>query len=652
MSKLQAALAWASRGYRVFPLEVNGKEPVVSAFGSCATNDPNTIANWWRDPVTGVERDYNIGMLTSDMVVCDIDVKEGKPGLQTFYGFGGHFETLVVQTPTGGYHCYFDGNDSANTYPGPGLDIRSHNGYVVAPGSTINDRPYRVIIDKPVAWVPPQIEVQLRAPGRRLDRDGATIELDTPNALAHAQAWLETSAPIAVEGQAGDSTTYTVACKLVRDFALSEETAFELLRRVWNDRCCPPWDAEELWRKVENAYAYGTGAVGQALPEASFGGMVDIPEVATFTPPTGLTFGNALPVAAIPKRPWIAPRFLMRQAVTLLIAQGSAGKTTLALVIAAHGALGIEFGSFKFVAPFKTVMYSAEEDRQELSRRLHAICAEYNLPFEPVNERIMLIGSEDVELHLASFVNRQPLTNAAHVDWLISVLSDPDVGLGVLDPLVEVHLCDETDNTQMKYVMSVLRRVAREANVALLIPHHTPKAGKEAGNADAARGAGAIVNSARIALTLFNATDKDCEVLGIREEDRRKFARLDDAKVNLTLANRSSVWFKRVGVKLYNGDEVGVMKHHDMMHDKDGQRRFIALTLLEGLTADGKGAMSMAEAVTRIQAADPLYERKTGPSIRALVESVLIEGYETDNGTIVCDREKHGASEKAWIKLQ
>lgn len=651
-SKLQAALHWASRGFKVFPLEVNGKHPVVPAFGACASDDPAQIRSWWTCPVTGMELDRNIGVLTTDIVVCDVDVKDGKPGIDTYHGMGGHFETLTVQTPTGGYHCYFMGYNSANTYPGPGLDIRSHNGYVLAPGSTINGVPYTVIVDKPMSWVPMAIEATLRAPGVRAVRDAST-ELDTPNAITYAQTWLETSAPLAIEGQSGDSTTYQVACKMVRDFALSEETACELMLQHWNDRCSPPWDRDELFHKVENAYAYGTGAVGQALPEAQFAGLVNIPEPPpAFTAPVGLAFGNALDVMHIPPRPWLVPRLLMRRAMTMLIAQGGAGKTTVALAVAAHGAVGQDFGTYKFSSPFKTVFYSAEEDRAELSRRLYAVAVEYKLDWPTVKAGVLLIGQDDFELMLACVVQRQPVQHDDHVNYLLSLATSPDVGLVVLDPFVEVHMCDEQDNAQMKYVMSVLRRICREANVAMLVPHHTPKgSGKEAGSADAARGAGAIVNSARIAMTLFNATDKDREVYGIKEEEKRDFVRLDDAKMNLTLATSESLWFRKVGVKLVNGDEVGVLLTHAMGNGDDAQRRFIALTCAEAIGASNAGAISLQDAVLRLQAADPLYERMSVTTLRARIEKLLKGGVALDDGQIVCEREMQGRTEKVWIKL-
>lgn len=652
-SKLEAALAWAHRGFRVFPLESNGKLPVVPGFGYVATSDDAVLRAWWTDPVTGVERDYNIGALTTDLVVADVDVKHGKPGMETYGGLGGHFETLTVQTPTGGYHCYFLGPDSSLAPVGEGLDIRSHNGYVLAPGSTIDGVPYQVVVDLPMSWVPLEIERKLRAPGVRAVRDEDLIDLDTPTAIANAIAWVERDAPVAIEGLSGDNTTYNVSCRLVRDFALSEEMAFSILSSHWNERCLPPWGGDELWRKVENANAYSTGELGAARPEQTFGSVVLI-EPEGFDLPAQSGFGNAMDLSAVPPRPWLIPRLLMRRAVTLLPAAGASGKSTLALTLAAHLALGKSFLGYECRGACKSIVYNGEEDLQEQSRRLYAICQEYKLDYQEVKSAIMLITSEDVMLCIASPVHRVALQNEPHVAALIAAASDPDVGMLVCDPLVEIHNCDETDNGQMRTVMAALRRIAREADVSVLVPHHILKGGNAAdrpGNPDVSRGAGSIVNLARVVVTLFSATDKDAETFGIPDDDKHMYVRLDDAKMNLTLASAKSGWLKKVGVKLYNGDEVGVMVPYHMTAASDGQKYDLAATLEDYMVDKGAGQISVKDATQHLQEVDPLYGRLTEQAARAKVEKLLRSGVETPLGaTVKCERVlQDGAQDKILI---
>lgn len=109
------------------------------------------------------------------------------------------------------------------------------------------------------------------------------------------------------------------------------------------------------------------------------------------------------------------------------------------------------------------------------------------------------------------------------------------------------------------------REIARRTNCAVLLVHHTakpPQGSSEghAGNMNTARGASALIGVSRIIETLFGMSKKDSERHGIPENERHLYVRLDDAKANLSLATAEAKWFKRVGVTIANGDEVGVLE--------------------------------------------------------------------------------------------
>lgn len=116
----------------------------------------------WTDPVLGVEKDYNIGVECTDRIVFDVDIKNGKDGHNQYMQMGGTYDTLVVRTPSGGFHCYFEGPDSANAPAANAVDVRSHHGYVLAPGSTIDGVSYEVVTDKEPVWIPYALERMLR----------------------------------------------------------------------------------------------------------------------------------------------------------------------------------------------------------------------------------------------------------------------------------------------------------------------------------------------------------------------------------------------------------------------------------------------------------------------------------------------------------
>lgn len=647
MSTLQAALAWAARGFRVFPLREGTKLPLSGSAGwtQDATSDPATIERMWRDPLTGIERNYNIGVLTTGYDVLDIDIKEGKHGWETFTKLGLAFgDTLTVRTPSGGYHLYYQGVDAGNSVLGKDLDVRSRNAYVLAPGSYFADEEhggkyagnYELQLDLPIEPVPEQIRHLLKPPTQgRLALPG--VDEDTPESIEAGIHYLVHQAPIAIEGQNGDNTTYRVAAKLTRDLALSNETALSIMLEYWNPRCAPPWTADELAHKIENAANYGTSQTGADAPEINLGGVVVVEPIfkAVAAPPKGLySFNNVPPLFDVPERPWIVRRLLMRGLVTALIAPGSAGKTTLILTLLAHVALGKPFLGFKIETPGRSIFYSGEDDRNEVARRLYAICYEYGFDSAAIFDKIAIVTSEDQSLRVTK--GAPPTLNVEHVVPLIEAASNPEVVVVALDPLVEIHDVDEGNNIGMKYVMATLRLIASKANVALITGHHTRKpgsaaSGSYAGDADASRGASAITNSARVGLTLFPADPRDCERYGLKEEDRTLYVRLDDAKMNMSLASGRPVWLKKTGVTLINGDEVGVLVPHDMEEDAKGAAHLIAEVLYAEMVGRSMATLTIAMAVTTLMAVDPIYAQLGTKAVksrieRALVQPVLVEG--------------------------
>ncbi len=53
---------------------------------------------------------------------------------------------VYVRTPSGGLHAYFTGSAQRNSHlPAHHLDFRSRGGYVLAPPSRIDGKPYQVI---------------------------------------------------------------------------------------------------------------------------------------------------------------------------------------------------------------------------------------------------------------------------------------------------------------------------------------------------------------------------------------------------------------------------------------------------------------------------------------------------------------------------
>ncbi|MEW8111192.1 MAG: phage/plasmid primase, P4 family [Candidatus Thiodiazotropha endolucinida] len=147
--KMENAIEYAISGYKVFPVKPNEKTPAVRGWQSLATRDTEQIGRWWTE-----NQNYNIGVLAEDILVLDIDEKDGKQGSinlrNTMISSGwempeGYMEIL---TPSGGRHQYFrDPSPELHTNkthaPVEDCDIRAGGaGFVLGVGSMIGGEVY------------------------------------------------------------------------------------------------------------------------------------------------------------------------------------------------------------------------------------------------------------------------------------------------------------------------------------------------------------------------------------------------------------------------------------------------------------------------------------------------------------------------------
>lgn len=181
---LAAAVAAAARGWHVFPVLPDSKRPAIAGWPTRALADPRAVAEGW--PAS-----HNVGIACgpSQLVVVDLDtpkdellpapwdtaegVRDGGDVFACLLADHGQTwpATYTVGTPRGGWHLYFKWDQPSRTIRnsagklGPLIDIRGDGGYVLAGGSVVDGRPYRVLDPAaPVAPLPPWLAVALGDP--------------------------------------------------------------------------------------------------------------------------------------------------------------------------------------------------------------------------------------------------------------------------------------------------------------------------------------------------------------------------------------------------------------------------------------------------------------------------------------------------------
>lgn len=136
MRPLDAALGYAEKfRWAVFP-RPQGR--FVGHGRNDATRDPEQITKWWTE-----WPDALIAVSTgaaSDLVVADIDRKNGKDGFDTLETLGKSTlpETPMVYSPHNGLHLYFRCHWRTKIFTqtdalGPGVDVIGENGSIAVP---------------------------------------------------------------------------------------------------------------------------------------------------------------------------------------------------------------------------------------------------------------------------------------------------------------------------------------------------------------------------------------------------------------------------------------------------------------------------------------------------------------------------------------
>jgi len=251
----------------------------------------------------------------------------------------------------------------------------------------------------------------------------------------------------------------------------------------------------------------------------------------------------------IKPRQWLLARCFCRTFLSGLVAPGDAGKTTLRLTQAIELATNRELLGHHIYQRCRVLVISLEDDREELRRRLAAICAHHNI--NPAELKGWLFCRDLKRVKLATRDKNGERQAGPLESMLGRAIARTRCDLLVLDPFVKLHGLAENDNADMDFVCEQLIAIAQDCNIAVDSPAHTHKGAITAGDADARRGASAQRDAGRLDYTLTTMSEDEAESFGIHPDERKSFVRLDKAKANLTRAIKAE-WFRLVNVSLGN----------------------------------------------------------------------------------------------------
>jgi hypothetical protein len=436
-----AAHGYAKRGWLVMPLHTPTAQGCSCGRGECpnpgkhprtvhglkdASSDPTTIRKWW-----GLWPNANIGIVTgaeSGILVLDVDGKQGEESLIELERRGCLLpDTYTVQTGGGGQHVYFlwpEGVDVRNSQSriAPGLDIRGHGGYVVAPPSLHASGTWYEI-NEPA--IPPA-----SCPETLLSLIQETKDTQTRQSAPAANSPIckggRTKHLVSIAGSVHKRGMSPIAIEAA---LLAENTA----------RCSPPLPEEKV------------KAIAHDIP-ARYPNPANEEQAGGFT---------LVKLGALLSQPDVPPDYLVdgmlvQGTVSAVVAKPKVGKSTFARALCLAVAKGTEFLGCR-VQQGSCIYLALEERKEEIAADFRAMGAD---------------GTEPIDIH----ADRAPV---GAISALVALVRNQRPALVVIDPLFRLaHVRDEKAYAEVYAALGPLIDAARETNTHILLTHHSGKAQK------------------------------------------------------------------------------------------------------------------------------------------------------------------------------
>jgi bifunctional DNA primase/polymerase-like protein/AAA domain-containing protein/primase-like protein len=451
-----AAIALAERGFHVFPVKAGEKrpDPLLAPNGfKDSTRDPATIAGWF-----DVRPKCNVGIACGaayNLLVLDVDVKNGARGLKTLEALGANTLTLTANTPSGGFHLYLSHPGQPVRAKLDGIDVKGADGggYVVAPPSSLSEAfaQEHSCAAGPYGWRDEEIPVAAFPSG--------LLEALRVNGKANGAASV---APATAKVGNGRRNNYlsSIAGILRRD-GFGERHLDAVLQIENQEKCDPPLPANEV--------AAVARSIARYEPERPL--EPEVSEPLTILSTLELRrLGKAAPVV-----PLLDPVLAVAGSMMIYSATG-VGKSHIGLCIAGAIALGRSFLDWAVADPLPVLYIDGEMPLGELDTRIGAYFGD-----EPL-ERLSWIAARARKEDLPD------LADPAGQELYFAAICAASVKVAVFDNLSCLRLtsADLPENAAEAWqpITAFIRRLNR-MGVAVILIHHANRAGGYRGSSNA-----------------------------------------------------------------------------------------------------------------------------------------------------------------------
>jgi RecA-family ATPase len=292
----------------------------------------------------------------------------------------------------------------------------------------------------------------------------------------------------------------------------------------------------------------------------------DAPETAPDWP----TLYDMFDEASIEPRRWIYAHHYLRSFVSVLASAGGIGKTSLQIVEALAIVTGRPLLGEEVKERTNVWIVNLEDPLEEIQRRVLAAMRHYGIKPAEVEGRLFVNAGRDFSLKFGIQTREGVLPNTKLVEYLCAKIPEKQIGCVFIDPFVGAHNINENDNMAVNAIVAEIRRVADETKCAIGLVHHIRKGNGEDASIDSVRGAGSLIGAARAARVVNKVSEDDAMKLGVDMDKAKGIFRVDDGKANLAPPADKSTYRQMIGVKIDNGEWIGVCVPFDLPDEWKG----------------------------------------------------------------------------------
>jgi hypothetical protein len=519
----------------VFPCNPD-KTPIVKAWEQNATRSLLTIEAKWQSNSQLLPA---IPVGAHSLVVIDCDRKPNAPdGVAAFQTLcASHSIDLsgafVVESPSTGLHFYFRTDTPYGNSRGSlpvGIDVRGLGGYVIGPGATLPDgRSYRIIagtwdaipsLPEPLAaFLRPKVDAGITpapdAPQDATERERAYAAQALEDEVSELAAMRPGDGRNAALNSAAHSLGTMAGAGWIDPAAIGQA----LMQAASTNGHTAKHGEQQTIKTIQSGLDAGMRKPREPLataPDVDVSAMVangiaaykrkHCPVNAKGKRSINLVRMDSIEEEAIT---WLWEGFLPKATLTLLGGAIQAGKSTIAMSLAAT----VTTGGFwpdgsRCVSPGNVIFWSSEEIVKSV-----------------VKPRLMVAGantSRILTIESSLDENGQPCAfdPAQDIPLLRSaILNLGSVSLVIIDPMITAVSGDTNKATDVRRSLQPIVNLAEEFDCTVLGIHHLAKNSEGKSTNDRMLGSQAFAAMARIVLVAAKAEDSENRVLAISKSN-------------------------------------------------------------------------------------------------------------------------------------